>query len=96
MIWFRNIILLNKVDLAPDLYATFENGLAYRFIPGNTLNEETVRDPHIYRLVARRMAKLHKVKVKGEDHPKPFLWDKMDGFLQLVPDVFSDSQKSER
>uniref|UniRef100_V5GUQ1 ethanolamine kinase n=1 Tax=Anoplophora glabripennis TaxID=217634 RepID=V5GUQ1_ANOGL len=42
------------------------------------------------------MAKLHKVKVKGEEHPQPFLWDKMSSFLELVPDVFSDSKKNER
>lgn len=84
------------MDLAPDLYATFENGLAYRFVPGSTLNQETVRDPRIYKLVAKRMAKLHKVKVKGEEHPKPSLWEKMDSFLQLVPDVFSDGEKNKR
>lgn len=92
----RNIILLNNVNLAPNLYATFDNGLAYRFVPGNILNKDTVRDPHIYKLVAKRMAKLHKVKVKGEEHPKPFLWEKLSSFLQLVPDVFTDSKINER
>ncbi|KAJ8931763.1 hypothetical protein NQ314_015295 [Rhamnusium bicolor] len=70
----RNIILLNSVDLAPNLYATFENGLAYRFIPGCTLNESTVRDPNIYKLVATRMAKLHKVRAEGAGQPKAILY----------------------
>ncbi|KAJ8984878.1 hypothetical protein NQ317_002718 [Molorchus minor] len=92
----RNILLLNSVGLAPALYATFENGLAYRFIPGRTLDMESVRDPNIYKLVATRMAKLHKVKVDGISTGKSFLWDKMQSFLHLVPDTFSDSEKNKR
>ncbi|KAL1505816.1 hypothetical protein ABEB36_005291 [Hypothenemus hampei] len=85
----RNILLLSKQGLAPNLYATFENGLAYRFQPGCTLNKETVRDPEIYSLVARKMAKLHKVKVEGVDEPKAFIWKKSRDFLNLVPEEFT-------
>ncbi|KAJ8958312.1 hypothetical protein NQ318_017458 [Aromia moschata] len=92
----RNIILLNNAGLAPNLYATFENGLAYRFIPGCTLDEKTVRDPNIYRLVAKRMAKLHKVRVEGEVKKKPYLWEKVQRFLDLVPEEFSDSEKKRK
>ncbi|KAH1026400.1 hypothetical protein HUJ05_000071 [Dendroctonus ponderosae] len=95
---FKNILLLSQKGLAPNLYATFENGLAYKFQPGCTLTKETVRNKEIYTLVAKKMAKLHKVKVDGVNNPKPFIWKKTRDFLNLVPEEFSSlkTQKSDR
>lgn len=93
---FRNILLLNKFGLAPRLYASFQNGLAYEYVPGCTLNEETVICPEYYRLVARRMAKMHKVNKIECAEATPILWDKMQAFLDLVPDRFSDCDKQKR
>ncbi|RZC36210.1 ethanolamine kinase 2, partial [Asbolus verrucosus] len=92
----RNILLLSKIGLAPDLYATFQNGLAYQFVPGCTLTDATVKQPEVYKLIATRMAKLHKVQVPGEKNPEPFIWDKLQSFLNLVPDNFSDINKNNR
>lgn len=33
----RNIILLHRYDIAPQLFAIFKNGLVYEFVPGVTL-----------------------------------------------------------
>lgn len=44
---------MNKVGCSKPLYATFDNGIAYGFIEGVTLNEETVRDPEIYRYICQ-------------------------------------------
>lgn len=95
----RNIILLGEIGLAPKLYATFQNGLAYEFVPGCTLTDRTVRDPVIYELIAKRLAKLHKAATSSHTaavEMRPFLWDKMEQFLKLVPDVFSDGVKHKR
>ncbi|XP_060525462.1 ethanolamine kinase 2 [Cylas formicarius] len=92
----RNILLLNKYGLAPSLYATFVNGLAYQFVPGCTLNTENVRRPEIYHLVATNMAKLHKVKVDGVEHPKANIWKKARKFLDTVPDAFSKEETRKR
>ncbi|XP_050312518.1 ethanolamine kinase isoform X2 [Anthonomus grandis grandis] len=92
----QNILLLSKEGLAPNLYATFENGLAYRYQPGRTLNKTTVYDPKIYPLVAQKMAQLHKVKVEGVSDPKPFVWKKLRDFLNLVPETFSSSKVQKR
>ncbi|XP_019865531.1 ethanolamine kinase [Aethina tumida] len=92
----RNIILLNKVGLAPELYATFDNGLAYKFIPGSTLKPHTVTDPVIYRLVAKRMANLHRVQIPEETINRPSLWTKTQSFLDLVPEIFSDANKHKK
>ncbi|XP_030762484.1 ethanolamine kinase isoform X1 [Sitophilus oryzae] len=92
----RNILTLSKQGLAPNLYATFENGLAYRYQPGYTLNKQTVRDPLIYPLIARKMAKLHKAKVEGVENPRPFIWKKLRDFLNLVPEEFTNAEKQRR
>ncbi|KAJ3641303.1 hypothetical protein Zmor_027815 [Zophobas morio] len=92
----RNILLLSKLGLAPHLYATFQNGLAYQFVPGCTLTHQTVTEEHIYRLVATRMARLHKVQVPNQHTPRPFIWNKVQSFLDLVPDVFTDTNKHTR
>lgn len=75
------------------LYASFENGLAYEYVPGCTLNDETVTQPEIYKLVAVRMARMHKVKLTK---PQPILWKKMQAFLDLVPEKFTDDNKQKR
>jgi ethanolamine kinase len=92
----RNILLLSNIGLAPNLYATFSNGLAYQFVPGCTLTDGTVKHPDICKLVAVRMAKLHKVQVPGESNPQPFIWTKLRSFFNLVPDNFSDISKDNR
>lgn len=91
----RNILLLNSAGLAPQLYATFQNGLAYEFVPGNTLTDKTVSQPEIYRLVASHMAHMHQVKVADQPH-QPVLWNKLQNFLDLVPERFTDSCKHRR
>lgn len=96
MVICRNILLLNKLGLAPKLYATFKNGLSYEFVPGETLTVKTVRNPDIYKLVATHMAKLHKVNVPNVHNPEPILWKKMQSFIDLVPEKFSDATKQQR
>lgn len=90
--------MLNNVGLAPHLYATFSNGLAYAFIPGCTLNTETVTESQIYSLVAEKMAQLHKVKDTNsiDKKPTPILWKKLQSFIDLIPDVFSDPIKQKK
>lgn len=96
-LFYRNIILLNNVRLAPRLYATFENGLAYEFVPGCTLSCETVIVPKLYHLIAEKMANLHKVNSNnGYNQQTPVLWNKIQSFLNLVPDVFSDPVKQKK
>uniref|UniRef100_A0A336MXR1 ethanolamine kinase n=1 Tax=Culicoides sonorensis TaxID=179676 RepID=A0A336MXR1_CULSO len=94
----RNIKLLHRYGYAPKLYATFCNGLAYEYVPGNTLNVETVKDPKVWPLVARQMAKMHKIRLEetGVKVNEPMLWGKMQQFFKLVPKRFSDPEKQKK
>lgn len=91
----RNILTLNKIGLPPRLYATFENGIAYEYIPGRTLNCKIVRQPEIYKLVATHLAYIHKIKLP-DVAKKPMLWEKVQDFFNMLPESFSDSTKQER
>lgn len=100
----QNFQLLHTYGLAPSLYATFKNGLVYEYVPGTTLNIESVLCPDIWPLVARRMAEMHRVVRKkkitgctGDDaQPMPMIWKKTQSFLDLVPERFSDAEKHKR
>jgi len=91
----RNILRLNSAGLAPELYATFENGLAYEFVPGCTLTDKTVTQPEIYQLVAAHMAHMHQVKILDQPS-QPVLWDKLQQFFDLVPERFTDNCKHKK
>ncbi|XP_017062291.1 ethanolamine kinase [Drosophila ficusphila] len=96
----QNFLLLHTYGLAPSLYATFKNGLVYEYVPGTTLNTDSVLCPEIWPLVARRMAEMHrKVRKHGESataKPLPMIWKKTQSFLDLVPERFSDAEKHKR
>lgn len=62
----RNIKTLNALGLAPRVYGVFENGLAYQYYPGVTLTVDTVVDDTIWPLVAKQMAKMHKVELNRQ------------------------------
>ncbi|XP_064895044.1 ethanolamine kinase 2 isoform X1 [Columba livia] len=79
----RNFQVLRAHGCAPDLYCAFQNGLCYQFLPGIALGPSHVRDPHIFRLVAQEMARVHAIHANGS-LPKPILWHKLHKYLTLV------------
>ncbi|XP_010006615.1 PREDICTED: ethanolamine kinase 2 [Chaetura pelagica] len=79
----RNFQVLHAHGCAPDLYCAFQNGLCYQFLPGIALGPQHVRDPHIFRLVAQEMARVHAIHANGS-LPKPILWQKLHKYLTLV------------
>ena len=93
----RNIRILNKAGFTHSIYATFNNGLAYQFIEGTTLTTETVRNPNVYTLIAKRMAQMHKLKPDSDDISKEAcIWGKVEKFMEIMPKEFSDDSKQAR
>ncbi|KAI0236353.1 Ethanolamine kinase 1 [Lamellibrachia satsuma] len=102
----RNIQLLHAVGCARPLYARFANGIAYGFFPGKCVDEITVRDPVISRLIAQEMVKVHSIDpdevMKQSQIPGPFItqkpvvFDRCWKWLDLIPDKFSDAEKNKR
>lgn len=61
----RNMKLLHANDCGSELFASFQNGLAYQFLPGTMLTMESVIDPVVFPLVAKACAKMHLIKIPG-------------------------------
>lgn len=94
--------MLQSRGFAPRLYASFSNGLAYQYLPGNILTVKTCREDDICRLVAQHMARFHQQlecfnsSSNQSNNKKTFLWDKIECFLSLAPTKFQDDAKQER
>ncbi|NWU45924.1 EKI2 kinase, partial [Hylia prasina] len=91
----RNFQVLRAHGCAPDLYCAFQNGLCYQFLPGIALGPDHVRDPHIFRLVAREMARVHAIHANGS-LPRPILWQKLHKYLSLVKTELSPKVSNPR
>lgn len=86
---------LQGEGFTPPLFATFNNGLAYQYIPGEVLTVDTVRSMAVYPLVACKMAQLHKLRSHPANH-KPALWAKLEKFVSLIPEEYSPVEKHQR
>ncbi|XP_030844945.1 ethanolamine kinase 1 [Strongylocentrotus purpuratus] len=87
--------ILHKAGCGPKLHASFQNGICYDFVPGVTLDEKTVREEKIYKLVARELAGMHLIQTGDGTAPSAELFDKTRNFISLHPDHFEDPKKEE-
>jgi len=77
-----NMQRLQRIGCGSRLYASFNNGLCYEFIPGEILSQDMLKDPLIFKDVARMMAKIHSVPL-NDTEVKPGLWDRLAKFIKL-------------
>lgn len=91
----QNMSELAEAGMCPPVYATFDNGLVYGFAPGVTLDEKTVRDETIRKLIAKEMARLHTVNPRHIPCRKSALFDKLREWLKIMPDSFSNPKMNE-
>ncbi|KAK7866068.1 hypothetical protein R5R35_013567 [Gryllus longicercus] len=92
----RNIQILHTYGYAPNLYATFKNGLAYEYVPGDILTVDTCRDIKVYPLVACMMAKMHHVDCGPTISKEPCMWTKTRQFMSIMPNHFTNAEKQTR
>ena len=52
-------LVLTSLHLAPAIYARFQNGLVYEYIPGRSLTPMEIQRPRIYPLIAQRLGIWH-------------------------------------
>lgn len=99
-----NFKLLHKYGYAPQLLATFNNGLAYEYSDGKPLSKTKVYEEHVWCEVAKRMAEMHRdIKCERNDMAngsnelhQPVLWTKINKMFDLIPETFADSVKQKR
>lgn len=91
-----NMRLLHAHGLAAPLHCAFRNGLCYGFNPGRVGDTQLIRDPHISRLIAQTLARMHSVKLRKGGQVAPSLFPTLHKYLRLVPTHFDDIQKNLR
>ena len=83
------------MGFGPALYASFSNGLAYEYLPGEVLTVETCFKENIYKKVAEKMAQFHLQYDRVKDQlptdditsfEKTILWEKLKNFVEFCPD----------
>ncbi|XP_065205682.1 ethanolamine kinase 2 [Planococcus citri] len=92
----QNFKLMSSKGYAPKLFATFDNGMVYSYIPGDVLNVTSCKDASIYPLVATMLAKMHKLSYDSNVPKIPLVWDKCKCFIDLIPDQYSSTDKQLR
>jgi len=73
---------LERQQLRPKLYGTFENGSVFEFLPGNVLVAKDMRDPHMSKQIAKACGKWHQVELPGKR--EPILWNRCENWFDLA------------
>ncbi|KAJ8343442.1 hypothetical protein SKAU_G00307710 [Synaphobranchus kaupii] len=82
---------LHAHGCGPQLYCSFRNGICYQFVRGVALDDKLLRQPAIYRLIAREMARIHSIPPKNGSPEQPVLWTKVSEFFHLVQTAQSET-----
>ena len=89
--------LLHKFGMSPPLYYQLKNGLCYGFVPGKQLDVMDLQDECMMKRVVRAMVRLHLLELPTHFKKRePVLWERMDKWLSMVPERFSNPQKQAR
>ncbi|XP_059170691.1 ethanolamine kinase 1-like isoform X2 [Physella acuta] len=91
--------VLSEADCAPPVYCVFKNGMAYGFFPGVPLDEKTVREPKIQRLIAEELVRLHSVQgsyaLKFQGSPPSQYKERVLSWINAAPTGFDDPVKQQ-
>ncbi|KAJ1958795.1 hypothetical protein EC988_000067 [Linderina pennispora] len=83
-----NMAGLTHLGMCPPLYARFQNGLVYGFIPGSVAKPEEMGNSVMAPLIARELAKWHQIKLPGAHTPE--LFSTITRWLHDVPQQYAD------
>ena len=79
-----SIVTLSKLNFAPPMYGRFENGFCYGYTHGRVLTPEDLCTLEMAPLIAKKLAKWHKIKfpveVEGQTK-KAAIWSTMKNWL---------------
>lgn len=87
--------------LGPRVYASFQNGLAYEYVPGKSLDYAVAVDKNVYPLVAQKVGKLHRrmIHYVGQmrpSHTSHHVFHTLRNWLMLVPMRLADPVNHQR
>lgn len=62
-------LIMSSRGLCPPLFGRFRNGFVYGWMEGRALNAVDLSDPHIGKLIARKLSEWHQIDLPGERRP---------------------------
>ncbi|ORY78498.1 kinase-like domain-containing protein, partial [Protomyces lactucae-debilis] len=86
----ENFVALYLQGYAPEVLNRFENGLVYRYVPGQVLNAKTVRDERYAHATASLLGEWHRVMPHSERNA---FWPTLKQWVELVPEGDSHSTR---
>ena len=94
----RNMKILHENGCGAELYAIFQNGIAYQYLSGSILSVESVREPNVYPAVATACAKMHSIKPPlnkegASSEKEACLWKLLRKFQSLSPEGLQEDPK---
>ncbi|KAJ2159538.1 hypothetical protein GGF46_002947 [Coemansia sp. RSA 552] len=85
-----NMACLAQQGKAPPLYARFENGLVYGFIPGTVATSEEMGNEQWAPLIAQQLAEWGRVVVPGDR--SPMLFPLLSSWIRDIPETYQDKR----
>eukprot|EP01111_Echinosteliopsis_oligospora_P012049 TRINITY_DN4097_c0_g1_i2.p1 TRINITY_DN4097_c0_g1~~TRINITY_DN4097_c0_g1_i2.p1 ORF type:complete len:308 (+),score=75.63 TRINITY_DN4097_c0_g1_i2:200-1123(+) len=79
--------------VGPKLWGVFKNGCVYAYLPGRDVELLEMNDPKISKMIAREVAKWHKLNMSGER--VPVLWRTIYNWSSQIPRTVEDPAKNE-
>ncbi|KAI8610954.1 kinase-like domain-containing protein [Chytriomyces sp. MP71] len=83
-----NFVALSRNGLSSEVYGRFNNGFAYGYV-GAPLSASDLKHPEKYLLIARHLAKWHKVDASDIMEPKSRLFETYNEWLNSLPETFT-------
>ena len=94
----ENMKLLASQGLGANIVAEFENGIAYEYIEGRTISQSDLLSGEIWPLIARKLAKFH--KISSDNNTQNILWTRIQSWIDLASEfddykfgVFKDKKE---
>lgn len=89
----ENFERLSKNGLAAPVYAKFENGLVYGYLPGECVSIKSVREPCIVEKISISLSLIHKIPLtKEEQNQQPLIEIKLKNWIETLPDKISSKK----
>ncbi|KJE91772.1 choline/ethanolamine kinase [Capsaspora owczarzaki ATCC 30864] len=89
-----NICSLKKNNIGPEVFGRFQNGYCYGYLQGEPLDVEMMRDAHISRLTARKLASWHQTHIPGDT--TPMLFNTLEKWMSIIPESFEDNPTKDK
>ncbi|GMM37398.1 hypothetical protein DASC09_047230 [Saccharomycopsis crataegensis] len=89
---FNNHLMLNKLDLAPKIYAKLSNGIIYGYLSGRSLTSEELSKDYLFPLISQKLGYWHTMISKESSKLENDLWKTIDDWIKIAPN-FDDMEQ---